>query len=68
MPPFCVWQLIIFLVIFKLWHNKSINAADRPLNEAKVKVAAMVSVSTTINYLPKIAITVKVSSLLRAWR
>jgi len=46
----------------------SINAADRPLNGAEVKVAAMVSVLTTINYSPKIAITVKVSSLLRARR
>jgi len=55
-----------FLVIFKLWYKKSINAADRPLNEAKMKVAAMVSMSTTINYSPKIAITVKVSSLLMA--
>ena len=59
---------ITFLIIFKLWDNKPINAADRPLNEAKVKVAAMVSVSTTKNYSPKIAITVKVSSLLRARR
>ena len=31
-------------------------------------MAAMVSVSTTINYSPKIAITVKISSLLRARR
>jgi len=38
-----------------------------PLNEAKVKVMAMGSVSTTIKSLPKIAVTVKVSSLLRAW-
>ena len=38
------------------------------LNEAKVKMAATVSMSTTTNYSSKIAITVKVSSLLRAWR
>ena len=55
-------------MIFKLGYKKSANAVDRPLNEAKVKVAAMVSVSTTINHSPKIAITVKVGSLLRARR
>ena len=47
-------------------HMKSINGVDRPSNETKVKVAAMVSLYTTINYLSKIAITVKVSLLLRA--
>ena len=42
------------------------NTVDRPLNEAKVKVVALVFVPTTINCSPKIAIIVKVSSLLRA--
>ena len=51
-----------------LGYKKSTNAVDRPSNEAKVKVAAMASVSTTINYSQKMTITVEVSSLLRTRR
>ena len=49
-------------------YKKSTDAVDRPSNKAKVKVAAIASISTTINSLPKVLITVKVSSLLRARR
>ena len=42
-------QYVTFFLTRTVWYKKSINVIDRPLNEAKVKVATMVSVLTAIN-------------------